>query len=153
MVLGTMAGRCFTNQMLLDAPGEHGTQVWVPVTERAERLGVLSMTADSLDEEGRVFDEELGLLAALLVMAASPYTDRHHLQRRRQELDLAAEMQWSQNASTLSLAVFDAMGHGLPSSVISSLAVGAYRHVRRNQVPLDVRTGLLRWATTGHPSR
>jgi len=103
MVMGTMAGRCFTNQMLLDAPGEHGTQVWVPVTERAERLGVLSMTADSLDEEGRVFDEELGLLAALLVMAASPYTDRHHLQRRRQELDLAAEMQWSQNASTLSL--------------------------------------------------
>jgi len=209
-VLGTMAGRCFSTQSLLESPAEDGTQLWVPVTERAERLGVLSMTVDSLDESGREFAEELGLLAALLVMAASPYTDRYHLQRRRKELDLAAEMQWSllpplafssdgttvagllepayevggdcfdyaMNATTLSLAVFDAMGHGLPSSVISSLALGAYRHARRKQVPLDdlfrtmdhavaglmgdtfvtalaaeldVRTGLLRWATAGHP--
>ena len=209
-VLGTMAGRCFSTQALLESPGEDGTLVWVPVTERAERLGVLSMRVDALDDEGRAFAEELGLLAALLVMAASPYTDHFHLQRRRQELDLAAEMQWSLlpplafssagttvagllepayevggdcfdyalNAGTLSLAVFDAMGHGLTSSVISSLAVGAYRHARRNQVPLDdlfrtmnhavaglmgdafvtalaaeldVRTGLLRWTTAGHP--
>ena len=209
-VIGTMAGRCFATQTLLEATTEEGTQVWVPVTDRAERLGVLSMTVDQLDPEGCVFAEELGLLAALLVTAASPYTDRYHLQRRRKELDLAAEMQWSLlpplafrsggttvagllepayevggdcfdyalNAGTLSLAVFDAMGHGLPSSVISSLAVGAYRHARRMKVPLDdlfrtmdhavaalmgdtfvtalaaeldVRTGLLRWVTAGHP--
>ena len=209
-VVGTMAGRCFATQTLLEAATEGGTQLWVPVTDRAERLGVLTMTVDQLDEDGRAFAEELGLLAALLVLAASPYTDRYHLQRRRQELDLAAEMQWSLlpplafrsagttvaglfepayevggdcfdyalNAGTLSLAVFDAMGHDLPSSVISSLAVGAYRHARRALVPLDdlfrtmddavaalmgdtfvtalaaeldVRTGLLRWVTAGHP--
>ena len=209
-VVGTMAGRCFATQTLLEASTEDGTQLWVPVSDRAERLGVLTMTVDHLEEDGRTFAEELGLLAALLVLAASPYTDRYHLQRRRQELDLAAEMQWSLlpplafrsagttvagllepayevggdcfdyalNAGTLSLAVFDAMGHGLPSSVISSLAVGAYRHARRALVPLedlfrtmdhavaglmgdtfvtalaaelDVRTGLLRWVTAGHP--
>ena len=210
-VRGTMAGRCFSTQALLEAPSPDGLQVWVPVTERAERLGVLAVTLDSLDDEGRAFAEELGLLAALLVMAASPYTVRYHLLRRRTELDLAAEMQWSLlpplafccdgtivagllepayevggdcfdyalNGSRLSLAVFDAMGHGLPSSVISSLAVGAYRHARRNLVPLDelfttmdravaglmgdtfvtalaaeldVWTGLLRWSSAGHPS-
>ncbi len=210
-VAGTMAGRCFSTQSLLEAPGETGVQVWVPVTERAERLGVLALSADSLDDEGREFAEELGLLAALLVMAASPYTDRYHLQRRRTDLNLAAEMQWSLlpplafacggttvagllepayevggdcfdyalNGDRLSLAVFDAMGHGLPSSVISSLAVGAYRHSRRTGVTLedlfssmdegvaglmgdtfvtalaaelDIRIGTLRWTSAGHPS-
>ena len=186
-------------------------QVWVPVTERAERLGVLGLVVDPLDEAGRDFVVELGLLAALLVMAATPYTDRYHLQRRRTDLNLAAEMQWSLlppltfacagttvagllepayevggdcfdyalNGERLSVAVFDAMGHGLPSSVISSLAVGAYRHARRSGVALeqlfatmdqavaglmgdtfvtalaaelDVRTGVLRWTSAGHPS-
>lgn len=210
-VLGTMAGRCYATQSLLESPTEDGVQVWVPVTERAERLGVLTMTLDALDDGSRAFAEQTGLLAALLVLAASPYTDCYHLQRRRTELNLAAEMQWSLlpplafscagtsvagllkpayevggdcfdyalNGDVLSLAVFDAMGHGLPSSVISSLAVGAYRHARRARVPLDelfrtmnqavaglmgdtfvtamaaeldVRTGLLRWTSAGHPS-
>lgn len=211
-VLGTMAGRCFATQALLEAPLDDGcVQVWVPVTERAERLGVLALRVDRLDEEGREFAEELGMLAALLVLASSPYTDRYVLQRRRTDLNLAAEMQWSLlppltfacggttvagllepayevggdcfdyalNGDLLSVAVFDAMGHGLPSSVISSLAVGAYRHSRRTAVPLqdlfstmdhavaglmgdtfvtalaaelDVRTGRLRWTAAGHPS-
>ncbi|MCW2614175.1 MAG: phosphatase [Frankiales bacterium] len=210
-VQGTMAGRCFATQAVLEAPSDDGISVWVPVTERAERLGVLALTVDSIDEQGLEFAEELGLLAALLVMAASPYTDRYHLQRRRTDLNLAAEMQWSLlppltfhcsgttvagllepayevggdcfdyalNGDRLSVAVFDAMGHGLPSSVISSLAVGAYRHSRRTAVPLadlfssmdravaglmgdtfvtalaaelDVRTGLLAWTSAGHPS-
>ncbi|MBC7373373.1 MAG: serine/threonine-protein phosphatase [Frankiales bacterium] len=208
-VLGTMAGRCFSTQTLLEAAGDDGLQVWVPVTERAERLGVLAMTVTSLDDDDRVYAEELGLLAALLVMAASPYTDRYHLLRRRTDLSLAAEMQWSLlpplafschgttvagllepayevggdcfdyalNGDTLSLAVFDAMGHGLPASVISSLVVGAYRHSRRTQVPLadlfatmdhavaglmgdtfvtalaaelDVRSGRFCWTSAGH---
>ena len=209
-VLGTMAGRCFSTQTLLETAGDDELQVWVPVTDRAERLGVLAMTVASLDDDGRAYAEELGLLAALLVMAAAPYTDRYHLLRRRTDLNLAAEMQWSLlppltfschgttvagllqpayqvggdcfdyalNGDTLSVAVFDAMGHGLPSSVISSLAIGAYRHSRRTQVPLadlfaamddavaglmgdtfvtalaaelDVRSGRFCWTSAGHP--
>ena len=210
-VQGTMAGRCFTSQVLLEAPHEDGVQVWVPVSERAERLGVLAITVDALDDGDRGLAEELGLVAALMVLASSSYCDRFHLQRRRQDMDLAAEMQWALlppltfacggttvagllepayevggdcfdyalNGSTLSFAVFDAMGHGLPSSVISGLAVGAYRHARRGAVPLDrllshmetaiaglmgdtfvttlageldVRTGSLRWVSGGHPA-
>ncbi len=210
-VLGTMAGRCFSTQEVLDAPAGERVQVWVPVTERAERLGVLTLVLPSLDEESRPLVAELGLLAALLVVAASSYTDCFHLQRRHTPLDLAAEMQWSLlpplafacggtsvagllepayqvggdcfdyalNGSVLDLAVFDAMGHGLPSSVLSGLAVGAYRHARRSGVPLaemigrmdaaiaglmgdtfvtalvgqlDVRTGRLSWLSAGHPA-
>lgn len=210
-VVGTMAGRCFSTQEVLEAPAGGGVQVWVPVTERAERLGVLTLVVPELDDEQRVLVAELGLLAALLVVAASSYTDCFHLQRRHTPLDLAAEMQWSLlpplafacggtsvsgllepayqvggdcfdyalNGSVLDVAVFDAMGHGLPSSVLSGLAVGAYRHARRSGVPLsdmigrmdaavaglmgdtfvtalvgqlDVRTGRLSWLSAGHPA-
>lgn len=210
-VQGTMAGRCFATQVPLEAPHPDGVQLWVPVSERADRLGVLSMVVAPLDDDGRELAEQLGLAAALLVLASSAYCDRFHLQRRRKDMDLAAEMQWALlpplafshggtsvagllepayevggdcfdyalNGSTLSFSVFDAMGHGLPSSVISGLAVSAYRHARRTSVPLDqllttmecavaglmgdtfvttlageldVRTGELQWVSAGHPA-
>ncbi len=208
---GTMAGRCFTTQAVLEAERDGETQIWVPVTERADRLGVLALTAGPLDETALAVVEELGLLAAHLVLTASAYCDRFHLQRRRKDLNLAAEMQWgllpplsfahggtavagllepayevggdcfdySLNRGVLSMAVFDAMGHGLPSAVLSGLAVSAYRHARRSgeslvglfpcmdeaveglmgdafvtvlAAELDVASGRLSWLTAGHPA-
>lgn len=210
-VVGTMVGRCFATQTLLETTSEQSTTLWVPVSERAERLGVLTLVVDELDDDGRELAEELGLLAALLVLAASSYCDRFHLQRRRVDLSLAAEMQWgllpplsfacqgttvagllepayevggdcfdyALNGDIMSVAVFDAMGHGLPSSMISGLAVGAYRHARRTGVPLerlfatmdhsvaglmgdtfatalaaelDIGTGRFEWVSAGHPA-
>ena len=83
------------------------------------------------------------------------------------------------NGFAIDLAIMDAMGHGLNSSVISSLAVGSYRHDRREGQPLavmhqrlddvlndrfggdqfvtgqlaklDVLSGNLRWINAGHP--
>ena len=36
------------------------------------------------------------------------------------------------NDDRLHVAVFDGMGHGIASTLLSTLAVGAYRHARRN---------------------
>ncbi len=208
---GTMAGRCFTNQETLQAVRDGEVQLWMPVTERADRLGVLAVTLAAADRAAVDFAEELGLLAAQLVLSASSYCDRFHLQRRRKDLNLAAEMQWgllpplafahngtavagllepayevggdcfdySLNGTTLSLAVFDAMGHGLSSAMLSGLAVSAYRHSRRVGEPLagllpamdeaieglmgdafvtvlaaelDIVSGRLSWLAAGHPS-
>ncbi|MCF6745817.1 serine/threonine-protein phosphatase [Blastococcus sp. KM273128] len=83
------------------------------------------------------------------------------------------------NGTTVDLLVLDAVGHGLPAALLSSAAVGAYRHGRRegldlpdisalvNQVlagqfagsqfataviaRLDLDTGQLRWVNAGHP--
>jgi serine phosphatase RsbU (regulator of sigma subunit) len=83
------------------------------------------------------------------------------------------------NDRVLDLAIFDAVGHGLASSVLASLLMGAYRHGRRNGQDLtvlagsidaavrhvfgpatfatgllarfDVPTGRLSWLTCGHP--
>jgi serine phosphatase RsbU (regulator of sigma subunit) len=83
------------------------------------------------------------------------------------------------DADVLSAAVFDAVGHDLASSVLTSVAVGAYRHARRRELDLaptaaeiddvlraqfpefsfvtaaltqiDVSTGAVRWLNAGHP--
>ncbi len=83
------------------------------------------------------------------------------------------------NGFTLDVAIMDAMGHGLDSSLTSALAVGAYRHGRRDRhdlasihreidtalvgrfggevfvtgqlARLDLRTGDLHWINAGHP--
>ncbi len=84
------------------------------------------------------------------------------------------------NDEVLHVAMIDAMGHGLNAAVMSTLAVGAYRHARRLDVGLndlyaamdaaiasqfasehfataqmarlDVRSGHLQWVNAGHPA-
>jgi serine phosphatase RsbU (regulator of sigma subunit) len=83
------------------------------------------------------------------------------------------------NDTQLHLAIVDAMGHGVTSSLISTLAVGSYRHDRREgrrlddihvnldaamtaEFPnttfatgqlaqIDVDTGVMSWTNAGHP--
>ncbi len=75
--------------------------------------------------------------------------------------------------------MLDAVGHGLPATVLAGVAIGAYRHARRNGLDLpditgeinaaiagqfagsqfatvvlarlDMDTGRLRWINAGHP--
>jgi serine phosphatase RsbU (regulator of sigma subunit) len=82
------------------------------------------------------------------------------------------------NDGRLHVALLDAMGHGLGATLLSSLAVGAYRNARRGRadlvasyeaidvalatqfgrttfvtgllLDLDVATGAVRWLTAGH---
>lgn len=83
------------------------------------------------------------------------------------------------NGFSVDVAIMDAMGHGLASSIVSSLAVESYRHDRRESQPLavtherldkvlvdnfggerfvtgqlaklDVQSGHLTWINAGHP--
>ncbi|HEX3334942.1 MAG TPA: SpoIIE family protein phosphatase [Jatrophihabitans sp.] len=92
---GSMAGRVFTSQSPLAVEGDDGWHVWVPVSEGADRLGVLAMTLAAWDDETQAACVELGLALAPLVIASAQYTDLPHLLRRRKHMDLAAEMQWA----------------------------------------------------------
>ena len=91
---GSMAGRVFISGRPLSAQRDDGWHVWVPVAERAQKLGVLSMTLPIWDEEVEGLCVELGIAAAHLVSTANGYTDRLHLLRRTKDMSLAAEMQW-----------------------------------------------------------
>src|ERR671920_752373 len=70
--------------------------VYLPVSVRAERLGVLAVTlrGTGLDREvGEVLDDVVRVLGYVLT-GARRYTDRFEMLRRRRELGLAAEIQW-----------------------------------------------------------
>ena len=84
------------------------------------------------------------------------------------------------NGERVDLAVFDGMGHGIASTLLTTLALGTYRHQRRERrdlasthatidsaiemqfgpdafvtgvlVRLDTRTGLLELTNAGHPA-
>ncbi len=211
-VEGTMAGRAFQTQRVLRAEAEGGWRVWVPVRERAERLGVLEVDFVDVDDELLRLADDLGLLVGHLVRTAGRYTDEVELRRRRRPMNLAAEMQWdmllpplsfaspelaiagllepaylvagdafdySLNGDVLDFAILDAMGHGVNSTMASTLALGAFRFGRRRQLALpvvaeliddalierfdgdefvtghvgqlDIGTGLFRWVNCGHP--
>jgi serine phosphatase RsbU (regulator of sigma subunit) len=67
----------------------------VPVSDRADRLGVLAMTLPAWDEDTEASCVEIGLAVAPLLIASAQYTDLPHLLRRRHRMDLPAEMQWA----------------------------------------------------------
>ena len=217
-IAGTTAGNCFATQQLRTTEAdEGGLQVYVPVTERAQRLGVLAVRLPALRSDAdlapalRTALTDLGLSTAMLVVTSAAYCDRFHRQRRTRPLALAAEMQWellpplsfdcagtaisgmlepaydvggdsfdyAVDDGILSFGIFDAMGHGLNSAVLSCLAIGAYRHGRREgadlvelrermdaalagqfeqcfvtalTAQLDMRSGVLQWHSAGHPA-
>ncbi|PZS20924.1 MAG: serine/threonine-protein phosphatase [Pseudonocardiales bacterium] len=92
---GSMAGRSFVSGEPVVSERADGWHVWVPVTERVNQLGVLSMTLPAWNADIEAFCIELGVAAAHLVVTSAAYTDLPHLMRRRHDMDLAAEMQWS----------------------------------------------------------
>lgn len=83
------------------------------------------------------------------------------------------------NGDQFNIAVIDPVGHGVPSALMAALAVGSYRHDRREGQPLerihtnldaamtgdfpdlafatgqlaqiDIETGSMRWTNAGHP--
>jgi serine phosphatase RsbU (regulator of sigma subunit) len=83
------------------------------------------------------------------------------------------------NHTVFDLAIFDAMGHGMQAALVASLAVGSYRHDRRENRPLQqmhsaldsalaqqfegsvfatgllarvaLDTGMMTWTNAGHP--
>jgi phosphoserine phosphatase RsbU/P len=210
-VVGSMAGRAFSDGARVTAERSDGTRVWAPIIEGSDRTGVLALTVTDSADATLDTCEELGLLAGYLVATQARITDLYNLHRRRRALSLAASMQWdllpplvlktpsvvvagllepayevggdcfdyALNDRILSVGVLDAMGHGVGSALISALAIGSYRHDRREARPLqrihtnldemitthskpftfatgqlaqiDIDSGAMTWTNAGHP--
>ncbi|MEV6847835.1 PP2C family protein-serine/threonine phosphatase [Actinoplanes sp. NPDC051411] len=71
-----------------------GTDLFLPVTSRGERIGVLccSPAPDDIDVRGEL--AEVATLVAHELQAAAAGTDRYRVAARTRRLTLAAEMQW-----------------------------------------------------------
>jgi hypothetical protein len=111
------SGRAFTAQTAVTAPAAPGTHVNLPVSVRAERLGVLEISlpgevpADLLLALGQV-----ATTVGYVLRAASASSDVFERTRRRRPLSLAAEMQWGiLPVRAVSGTVFSVAGQLVPA--------------------------------------
>ncbi|MBE1530240.1 PP2C family protein-serine/threonine phosphatase [Actinomadura algeriensis] len=119
-IRGTDAGRAFASRRpVRHSPGGGAAAelLFVPVTSRGERMGVLELAAaepwsdadlDALQEVGEVLGSALKVAWA--------HTDRYERARRRKRLTLAAELQWQLlPGHACSGGRFDLAGHLEPA--------------------------------------
>lgn len=91
----TMGGRSFRTLEILDAPAGEDTRMWVPLLDGTARVGVVEITVRGLDEDTLQTASSVGSLLAELVVTKNAYGDAFTILRRRDEMTLAAEMQWN----------------------------------------------------------
>lgn len=207
----TLAGRAFRLVQVLEQEADGCRRLWIPLIDGTERVGVMEVIVERIDEPRMAQFRLLAGIAAELILAKSQYGDNLELARRRKPMSLAAEIHWhllppltfgtervvisgvlepayevggdafdyAVNGDVTHVAVFDAMGHALEASLLSAVAVGAYRSARRCELDLEatyalmdqavrqhfgserfvtgmfaelnLSTGRLRWVNAGHP--
>lgn len=88
-------GRAFTAQSVVTVPSDSTTALYVPVTLRSERLGVLEVVLPTTVDAALVRAlGQVALTVAYVISAAENHSDIFERARRRKPLSLAAEMQW-----------------------------------------------------------
>ncbi|MGW1173787.1 PP2C family protein-serine/threonine phosphatase [Kitasatospora sp. NPDC002543] len=93
-VQGTLGGRAYRLQRTQLSSGPPATG-WFPLVDGVERIGVLRIDADRLDDRTAGRCETLASLVALLVVSKSAYSDFIIEITRRQPMSLQAELLWS----------------------------------------------------------
>ncbi|MFC3686813.1 PP2C family protein-serine/threonine phosphatase [Aquipuribacter hungaricus] len=94
---GTVPGLVFTDIRQHVSTAGGATTVWSPVLDGTERLGVLSLRLPAGEEADPDLLADVADVAALLaelVLTRSLYGDAVELTRRREDLTVAAELQW-----------------------------------------------------------
>jgi hypothetical protein len=95
----TLAGRAYQTLTIQTAParGADGAshQVWIPLVDGTERLGVLGLTA--ADASGAMLDRyrTLASLVGLMVVSKTSYSDTYAQAQREREMALQAELVWA----------------------------------------------------------
>jgi serine phosphatase RsbU (regulator of sigma subunit) len=94
----TLAGRAYQTVTIQSAPvrGTRDTyQVWVPLMDSTERLGVLSLTAADVSDAMLDSYRTLASLVGIMIVSKANYSDTYaHVQRSR-EMALQAELVWA----------------------------------------------------------
>jgi serine phosphatase RsbU (regulator of sigma subunit) len=95
-VEGSEAGRAYLSQQPVLVAEDDGTTVLVPVSLRAEQLGVLHAHLPGEAPDATVEGlRQVATAVAYVIFAAGRYTDMYEQARRQKPLALDAEMQWN----------------------------------------------------------
>ncbi len=117
-VEGSSAGQCFIGQVVVSEPVDGGTAVLVPLSLRAERLGVLRVLFDEQPvEPGLLLGlAEVALATSYVLVACGSCSDVVEAARRAEPLSVAAEMQWNlQPLRAFSTGQFSVAGQLIPA--------------------------------------
>ncbi len=86
----TVGGRCYATGQVQHSPNEH--RCWIPLSDGARRIGVLGVIGGAPDP---VAGQRLADVVALLITSRQGYGDLIERTKRRQPMELAAEVVWS----------------------------------------------------------
>ena len=100
LIDSTLAGKAFQEVSLQAAASGRteagGTyEVWIPLVDGTERLGVLSLTVTDVSEAMLDRYRTLASLLGIMIMAKSSYSDTYARTQRTQEMALQAELVWA----------------------------------------------------------
>jgi serine phosphatase RsbU (regulator of sigma subunit) len=183
--------------------------VWLPLLDGAERLGVLAVSVEATESVDRLREfasllaqlimtkrmygdtivrlqrqSQMGLAAEMQWSLLPPLTFASREVSVAAAIEPAYEVagdtvDYAVDAGLARVAVFDGMGHGLPSAQLAAMSVSSYRHARRAArslidtcreidqslrdmfqgasfttavlAELDTQAGTLSWVNAGHP--
>ena len=92
---GSTPGQAFASHATVEVPADGGgTRLWLPMLDGTDRVGVLGVTAQEVDDLLRRTCRRLAGLVAEVLVTKGQYTDLLFAARRRRPTTLAAEMQW-----------------------------------------------------------
>jgi serine phosphatase RsbU (regulator of sigma subunit) len=91
---GSVPGRAFAANTPVEISADGGTRIWLPMLDGTDRVGVLGVTVERVDDDTRRLARRLAGLVAELLVTKGQYTDHYFRVRRRKGTTLAAEMQW-----------------------------------------------------------
>jgi stage II sporulation SpoE-like protein len=97
-VAGTIAGRAFSTTSILRSSSADGRrqQMWLPLLDGTERLGVIDMAFDEGEISERMITvcERYAHLCSMLIATKAAYGDTFEATRRRQPMTIASELLW-----------------------------------------------------------
>ncbi|MDP1819667.1 MAG: PP2C family protein-serine/threonine phosphatase [Acidimicrobiales bacterium] len=115
---GTVGGRAYRTESIVPIlRGDGRTQLWVPVQDSAERLGVLRMTFAGVDESVEQAAKAFTSIVGEYVVTKSRYGDALERTRRRRPLTLSAELRW---------ALLPPLTYHSPSCTVTGLVEPSY---------------------------
>ena len=91
----TLAGRAYQTITVQSGRADGARQLWIPLVDGTERLGVLGLTVADVSEAMLARYQTLASLAGMLIAAKSSYSDTYAQVQRTQEMALQAELVWA----------------------------------------------------------
>jgi hypothetical protein len=121
-VEGPGAGDAFRNQEIVQVSSPTGTRVFLPLTLRAEELGVLEIDLPAETSASDLLPDlaHVGACVAHVLKTVLPLSDAFEGARRHEPMALAAEMQWA----LLPIRAFDYATFSIAGQLVPAYEVG-----------------------------